>query len=205
MTQKKKLVKVSQKRGRICIKAFHKFFSIFKSYQNFTNRHSGRLSKTYSTNICFALTSSSIFWNLSFYFCITVHKTDDSFKFFWKKIVCYIFLLPCHILSFQSSGLNCEFIRRECSFSRNSKISLVSSGNKLILIMKISAPIFEDFNILQILILKLYFQFIIVSTELPSVELSIVQFKPILKHQNFLSLFLAFDYFFLIGIHSMQV
>ena len=40
--------------------------------------------------------------------------------------------------------------------------------------MKISAPISEDFNILQILILKLYFQVIIVSTELPAVDLSIV-------------------------------
>ena len=52
----------------------------------------------------------------------------------------------CHILSFGSSGLNCEFIRRECGFSTNSKISLVSSGNELILIMKISATNFCRFR-----------------------------------------------------------
>ena len=52
----------------------------------------------------------------------------------------------CHILSFGSSGLNCEFIRRECCFSINSKISLVSSGNELILIMKISATNFCRFR-----------------------------------------------------------
>ena len=42
--------------------------------------------------------------------------------------------------------LNCEFIRRECGFSINLKISLVSSSNKLILIMKISATNFWRFR-----------------------------------------------------------
>ena len=55
------------------------------------------------------------------------------------------------------SGLNCKFIRKEYGFSLNSKISLMRSGDKPILILKISVKNFADFDILQILILKLYF------------------------------------------------
>ena len=88
---------------------------------------------------------------------------------------------------------DCEFIRSECGFSINSKISLVSSSNNLILIMKISVT---NFDILQILILKLYFEAIIVSSGLLSVELSIMYFKAILKLQNLFSLSFALDYFF---------
>ena len=72
--------------------------------------------------------------------------------------------------------LNYEFIRRECGFSINSKISLVNSGNKLILIMKIPATDFWRFRYFAdiILILKLHFEAIIVSRGLPSVKLSII-------------------------------
>ena len=80
------------------------------------------------------------------------------------------FLLLCHIFSFGSSDLNCRFIRREYGFSINSKIPLMRSNYKPILILKISViPIkihLENFNILQILILKLYFLVKIVSSEL---------------------------------------
>ena len=55
---------------------------------------------------------------------------------------------------------------------------------------------FESFYILQILILKLYVEAIIVSSGLPSVELSIMYFKPILKLQNLLPLSFALNYFF---------
>ena len=40
------------------------------------------------------------------------------------------FLFLCNILSFGSSGLNCEFICKEYGFLINSKISLMSSGDK---------------------------------------------------------------------------
>ena len=52
----------------------------------------------------------------------------------------------CHILSFGSSNLNCKFIRRECGSSINLKLSLVSSGDKLILTSKIAAANFCRFQ-----------------------------------------------------------
>ena len=81
-----------------------------------------------------------------FYFCVKVHKLYDSFTFIWKKIRCHIFLFLCHISSFGSSGLNCEFIRREYGFSINSKISFMSSGDKPILTLKISVTNFCRFR-----------------------------------------------------------
>ena len=57
----------------------------------------------------------------------------------------------------------------------------MSSGDKPILTLKISLINFADFDILKILILKLYFLAIIVSSQLPPVELSVVYVKPILK------------------------
>ena len=59
----------------------------------------------------------------------------------------------CHILSFGSSGLNCEFIHSEYGFSRNLKIPFMSSGDKPILILKITVTnfcrlqYFADFDI----------------------------------------------------------
>ena len=87
-------------------------------------------------------------WNLSFYSCLNAYKLDDIF--IQEKIICHIFLFLCHILSFESSSLNCEYIRREYGFSINSKISLISSGNKPILILKISVKNFVDFDNLQV-------------------------------------------------------
>ena len=43
-----------------------------------------------------------------------------------------------HILVFGSSGLNCEFIRREYGFSINLKISFMNSDDQPILTLKIS-------------------------------------------------------------------
>ena len=129
-------------------------------------------------------------WNLSFYSCLNAYKLDGIF--IQEKIVCHIFLFLCHILSFGSSSLNCEFIRREYGFSINSKISLMSSGNKPILILKISFKSFVDFDILQVQILKLYFQSKIDLSEKSSVELF---FKPVLKLKNAWSSLLPFDFF----------
>ena len=78
--------------------------------------------------VYFASPSRTVFWDLSFYFCVKVQKLDDSFIFIWKKILWHIFLFLYHILSLGSSGLNCEFIRREYGFLINSKISFMSSG-----------------------------------------------------------------------------
>ena len=82
------------------------------------------------------------FWHLRFCFWINIRKLDDSFTFIWKKILCHIFLSVYHILSLGSSDMNWEFIRREYSFSINSKISFMSSGNKQLLSLKVSVTIF---------------------------------------------------------------
>ena len=98
-------------------------FSLYlEFYQNF---YAGKLNKTYLLNVCFAWTSRTVFW---------------------KKIRCHIFRFLCHILSFGSSGLNCKFIRREYGFSIDSKISVMSSGNKPILTLKISVANFSRFR-----------------------------------------------------------
>ena len=89
----------------------------------------------------------------------------DSFTFISKKILWQIFLFLCHILSFGSSGLNWEFICRDYGFSTNLKILFMSSGDKPVLTFKISVTNLCNFNNLQILILKLYFQVKIVSSE----------------------------------------
>ena len=82
----------------------------------------------------FCITLKNSLLGPRFCFCVKVHKLNDSFTFIWKKIQCHIFLFLCHIFSFGSSGLNCQFIRIECGFSINSKISFMSSGDKTILI-----------------------------------------------------------------------
>ena len=114
------------------------FLLYSKFYQNFKNCHAEKLNKTYLVNIYFVSPSRTVFWDLSFYFCIKVHKLDDSFTFIWKKIL-------CHILSLGSSGLNCEFICREHGFSINSKISFMSSGDKPVLMLKILVTNFCKF------------------------------------------------------------
>ena len=65
----------------------------------------------------------------------------------------YFYMLLCHILSFWYSGLNCELIHEVYDFSINLKISLVNSGGKPFLALKISVTnfcrfrYFEDFYI----------------------------------------------------------
>ena len=65
----------------------------------------------------------------------------------------YFYMLLCHILSFWYSGLNCELIHKVYDFSINLKISLVNSGGKPFLALKISVTnfcrfrYFEDFYI----------------------------------------------------------
>ena len=52
----------------------------------------------------------------------------------------------CCFLTFESSGLNYEFIRREYRFSKNLKISFMSSGDQPILTLKISVTNFCRFQ-----------------------------------------------------------
>ena len=64
----------------------------------------------------------------------------------------------CYILAFGSSGLHCEFIRREYGFSINLKISFMNSGDQPILTLKISVMnlcrfrYFADFDIKHLLL-----------------------------------------------------
>ena len=101
---------------QICINVHLIFLLYLKFYQNFKNYNAGKLNKSYLVNIYFASPSRTAFRDLSFYFCVKVHKLGDSFIFIWKKILFHLFLFPCHILSLGSSGLNCEFIHREYRF-----------------------------------------------------------------------------------------
>ena len=113
------------------------FLLYLKFYQNFKNYHAGKLNKTYLVNIYFASPSRTVFWDLSFYFCVKVHKLNDSFIYLEKVSIPYFSTFLCHILSLGSSGLNCQFIRREYGFSINSKILFMSSGDKPVLTLKI--------------------------------------------------------------------
>ena len=58
----------------------------------------------------------------------------------------YFSMLLCYILTFGSSGLNCEFIRGEYRFSIILKISFMSSGDQPILTLKISITNFFRFR-----------------------------------------------------------
>ena len=94
-----------------------------------------------------------------FYFYLKVHKLEDGFTFIWKNILCYIFLFLLHTLTSGSSGLNCRFIRREYGFTVNSKISLVSSGGKVIITFY-RFPYYADFDIKIVLLGQNSFQWI---------------------------------------------
>ena len=70
-----------------------KFFLLhLKFYQNFKNYHAGKLYKNLFGEYLIRITLKERFWDLSFYFCVKVHKADDSFTFIWKKILRHIFL-----------------------------------------------------------------------------------------------------------------
>ena len=102
----------------------------------------------------------TVFLGLSFYICLNAYKLDDSLIFIQKKNLGHIFLFWCHVLSFGSSGLNCEFIHMDYGFSWNSKISLIRSGDKPILIFKISVKNFPDFVIKIVLLEQNNFEWI---------------------------------------------
>ena len=53
-------------------------------------------------------------------------------KLYFSKFLCYI-------LTFGSSGFNCEFIHSEFGFSINLKISFTSSGDLPILTLKVQS------------------------------------------------------------------
>ena len=57
-----------------------------------------------------------------------------------------IFFCFFHILLLGSSGLNCEFIRREYGFSISSNITFMGSGDKPILILKMLVKNFCRFQ-----------------------------------------------------------
>ena len=102
----KKLIKVSQKRGKIMY--LHKNVKInfslnLKFYKNFKIHHARRLNKTYLVKM-FCMALRTVFWNLGFYFYPNVHKLIDSFAFIWNKIPCHSFLFLYHIFPFGSSG-----------------------------------------------------------------------------------------------------
>ena len=95
------------------------FLLHLKLYQHFKNHHAEKLHNSYLLNICFAL----------------------------EKVLYHIVLFLCHLLSFGSSGgLNCKLIRRKYGFSIDLKISVMSSGDKPILTLKISFSNFFRFQ-----------------------------------------------------------
>ena len=118
------------------------FFITFKILSKFQKSSCGKVTQNLFGEYMFNL-----------YFCFNVHKLDDSFTFPWKNILCHLALFLCHILLFGCSGLKCEFTRMEYGFSINSKIYLMSSGDKPVLTLKISITnffrfqYFADFNI----------------------------------------------------------
>ena len=66
------------------------FLLYLKCYQSFKNYLTGKLNKTCLVNICFAYSSRTVFWDLSFCFCLKVHNLDDTFTLIRKKILCYV-------------------------------------------------------------------------------------------------------------------
>ena len=122
----------------ICVKESTYYFF----YQHYKNHHAGKFNKTYLVNICFALPSRIVFWNLSFYFCFDFHKLHDNYTFIWKNIICHVSVFLWNISSFGYSGLSYKFIRRGYGFAINSKIS---SGDKPILTLKITVINFFRF------------------------------------------------------------
>ena len=100
------------------------------------------------------ITLKDYFLEPKFLLCLNVHKLDDSVILIWKKVLCCIFLFLCHILSFESLGLNWKFIRKEYGLKTNLKMSLVSSSDK-------SQPqIFADFVIKIVLLAPNSFKWI---------------------------------------------
>ena len=119
------------------------FFIIFRILSKLS---CGKVKQNLFVECMLCITLKDSLLGPRFYFCVKVHKLYDSFTFIWKKIRCHVFLLQCQILSFGSSILNCEFIRRQYDFSINSKIWFMSSGDKPILALKISVTNFSRFQ-----------------------------------------------------------
>ena len=143
----KKLIKASQKTGKIIYLSKSLNFNFFVTFKILSSFQEGSYRKVTSqlfVDICFAYLSRNVFRNLSFYFCLNVHKLGDSFKSIWRKIYATLFCFYV-ILSSGYSGLNCELIRRKYGFSIDLKISFMSSGNKSILTLKISVTNFFKF------------------------------------------------------------
>ena len=134
-----------------------------KCYQNFKNHHLGKLRKTCLMN------SRNAFWNLSFCFCLSVHKLDDTFTFIWKKILCYIFLFLCHM-------------SYEYGVSINSKISFVSSGDKLILTSQ--PQIFADFDIKIVLLDQFPTCILLLVLKFPNVPKKLMNIFCCLQHKS---------------------
>ena len=103
------------------------------------NHQSGKLNKIYQWWIYVLHNSVS-------------HKVDDGFTFIWKRILCDIFLILRHVLSFGSSGLKCKSTHRKYGFLITSKMSLMSSGDMQISLWKSQSQNFTDFDIRTILL-----------------------------------------------------
>ena len=120
------------------------FFVTFKILSSFQEGSYRKVTWQLFVDICFAYLSRNVFQNLSFYFCLNVHKLGDSFKSIWRKIYaassCFYV-----ILSSGYSGLNCKLIRSKYGFSIDLKISFISSDNKSILTLKLLVTKFFKF------------------------------------------------------------
>ena len=94
----KKLIKVSQKRGKI-IYLYKSVDIIFllhlKFYQNFKNYHARKWNKTDLVNVCFPWPSRTV---LSFYFALTSKLNDTLHSFgkrFYAKFLCFCEIFSC--------------------------------------------------------------------------------------------------------------
>ena len=127
------------------------FFVIFKILLKFQELSCGKIKWNLFGEYIFCIILKIVFWDLSFYFCLKVHKLDDSFTLIWKKILCaivfYFYVIFCHLDPMAWIANYSKWV----SFG-SFKISFMSSGDKPILTLKISVKLFADFDILQILL-----------------------------------------------------
>ena len=92
------------------------------------NHYSEKLCKTDLVNTGFAYHSRTVFWNQNFYFCLIIHKLDESFTFIWK--IFYAIFSMSHF-AVEILWPELWIIRRKYNSSKIPKILLVISGNKL--------------------------------------------------------------------------
>ena len=131
--------------------------------------------------VMLCITRKDCFLELKFLFCFNANTLDDSFIFIWKKILCYIFLFLCHILPLDPLAWIANLFAGN-GFSINSKISLMSSGDKPKLILKISVKDYADFRYFGDFDIKIV---LLVQNSFEWIAFCLVEyclfFKPVLK------------------------